>query len=115
MSIDFDFSAVYELGADLKRYGAETQPMAEAAVAKSAHDLEAHAKTQAPVDTGALMNSIGSTVAGLHAEVGPTVHYAPYPEFGTYKMAPQPFMGPAADAVEPAFLAAMEQIAGGFA
>lgn len=113
VEFDFDFSALYELGADLKRIGDETQPMAEAAVAKAAHDIEAHAKSWVPVDTGALMNSISTDVDGLSAEVGPTVNYGVYVEYGTYKMEPRPYMETAADTVEPQFLAAMEQIAGG--
>lgn len=113
MEISFDFSEVYNLGSALTRAGQTARQQAELVVAKSAHDLEAQAKSLAPVDTGALMNSIGTDATGLHAEVGPTVNYAQFLEFGTYKMAPQPFMGPAADAVEPAFLAAMEQIAAG--
>lgn len=31
--------------------------------------------------------------------VGTNVHYAPYQEFGTYKMSPNPFMRPAANEV----------------
>ena len=50
--------------------------------------------------------------ARMSAEVGPTVHYAPHVEYGTARQAPQPFMRPAADAVEPAFVEAMADIAG---
>jgi len=65
------------------------------------------------VDTGALRNSIGTNVTGLSAEIGPTVNYAPYQEYGTSRMAAHPYMGPAADEVTPGFVSAMEQIGKG--
>lgn len=118
VEFDFDFSALYELGADLKRIGDETQPMAEAAVAKAAHDLEAQGKanivSMGAVDTGAMLNSTSADISGLQAIVGPTTNYAVYVHEGTWKNGgPRPFMSNAADTVEPQFLAAMQQIAGG--
>lgn len=38
------------------------------------------------------------------------VDYGVYQEFGTYKMAAQPFMNPAADAVRPAFEAGIKKL-----
>lgn len=38
------------------------------------------------------------------------VDYGVYQEFGTYKMAAQPFMNPAADAVRPAFDAGIKKL-----
>ena len=94
--------------------GAETKTvvMASRAIRKAALDIEAHAKVKAPVDTGALRGSISTTIAntGLAAEVGPTVHYGLYLEFGTARMAPQPYMGPASDIVEPSLIEALAQI-----
>lgn len=65
--------------------------------------VERRAKQLAPVDTGRLRSSItsglaedGSTVAGL---VGTDVDYAVHVEYGTYRMAPQPFMRPALEEV----------------
>lgn len=104
---------LFDLAADLGKASFAATRKASLVVAKSAHDVERIAKTRAPVDTGALRNSISATVHTLSAEVGPTVNYAPYLEFGTSRMAPQPFMGPAADATEPGFVAAMEQLADG--
>lgn len=101
------------LAADLGKAGFDTTRKAGQAVRKAATDIEAGAKAIAPVDTGNLRNSIGTSMHGpLSAEVGPTAHYGIYVEFGTYKMAAQPYMGPAADRVEPSFVAAMEQLGG---
>lgn len=109
---DTDFSEVRKLASDLGKASAEATKLAMAVVAKTAKDIEADAKNLAPVDTGALRNSISSDVKQLSAEVGPTVNYAPHVELGTYKMTPQPYMGPAADRRTPAFLAAMEKLGG---
>jgi HK97 gp10 family phage protein len=56
------------------------------------------ARFDAPVDTGNLANSIipdgpymeGKTAYGY---VGTNVFYAPFVEFGTYKMGARPFLG----------------------
>lgn len=102
---------VRELAVSLHTLAESARPKAAQVVAKSALSVEAGAKNRAPVDTGALRNSIGTDVSGLSATVGPTVHYAPYLEFGTRRMAARPFMGPAADIVAPSFEAALLGIA----
>jgi len=89
-------------------------------VRKAALEVEKGAKLRAPVDTGALRNSISTTLFGaglgagdtIAAEVGPEVHYGIYVEYGTYKMAPRPYLGPAFDEVEPGFAAALEELGG---
>jgi HK97 gp10 family phage protein len=100
------------------------------AVAATAFAIERQAKINAPVDTGALRNSIYSRVGksgGNHTEaaasvasarpgtqmgvlpepenattayVGPGVEYAVYVELGTSKRGAQPFLLPAVRAVE---------------
>lgn len=58
-----------------------------------------YAKQNCPVDTGRLRNSIlYNTTGNLSCTVNTTVTYAPYIEFGTYKMRAQPFLYPAYDA-----------------
>lgn len=59
---------------------------------------EGYAKQSCPVDTGRLRNSISHAVdpIGNAAYIGTNVEYAPYVEFGTSKMAPRPFLRPAA-------------------
>jgi HK97 gp10 family phage protein len=60
-----------------------------------------------PVDTGYLQSTIYSLAEGMQLEIGATADYASYVEFGTYKMAAQPYLRPAFDgwmnAVEAAF------------
>ena len=65
---------------------------------EAAARIEATAKSLAPKVTGALAASITSDPTKTGAEIGPTVRYAPFVEYGTWKDAPQPFMGPAAEA-----------------
>lgn len=112
--LDVDTSAIASLRADLTNAGPQTLPRAHAAVMKSALDVQHIAQSTAPVDTGYLRSSIGiddlSGNGGAKAVIGPTANYAPYVEYGTYKMGPRPFMGPAADAVIPGFVAAMASI-----
>lgn len=83
----------------------------DALVGKAALDIEAQAKTFAPVDTGTLKNSIQAIKIGLaHWKVVVGVHYGAYVEWGTVKMAAQPFLQPAVNIVRPAFLAALKRV-----
>lgn len=99
---------------------------------KFAFMVEARAKLSSPVDTGALRNSIYTATqdddnyavasasarqanpdvltephpgpsGGVLAVVGPCVDYAEYQEFGTNKMAAQPYLIPAVEEVSRAF------------
>ena len=83
-----------------------------------AFQVEALAKMKAPVDTGALRNSIYVSLLDSHtppkeatenlpvpdndvtAFVGPSVEYAIYQELGTSFMEPQPYLLPALREVE---------------
>ena len=98
------------LAAELSREAAQMQQKASQAVAKAAFDTQARARASAPVDTGNLRNSITVDAQGTRARVGAEADYAIYVEMGTSRMAAQPFMNPAADAVEPSFLEAMSQL-----
>ncbi len=70
-------------------------------VRETAADVTATAKVLAPVKTGNLRRSITHQVNdipdGIEAVVGTNVEYAPYVEFGTSRMAPRAFLGPALD------------------
>jgi HK97 gp10 family phage protein len=85
---------------------------ASAVVRRASFDVEGQAKGRAPVDTGALKNSIGTEFenGGLTGIVAPHVEYAAFVEYGTKRMSAQPYMTPAAESVAPAFIAAMKQM-----
>lgn len=70
-----------------------------------ADKIAASARVRAPVDTGFLRSSIGSrsVEAGKTAEVFAGADYAAYVEYGTYKMAAQPFLEPAVNEYEAEF------------
>ena len=102
-----DFSAIRTLSVDLGEATVGVNVKARAVVRKSAADLEKLAKRRAPKRTGALRDSITSTSSGLTAEIGPTIRYAPFVEYGTARMKPRPFLGPATTVVEPKFEAAI--------
>lgn len=106
----FDTSAIRKLQTDLEGLSARAVPTASRAVAKVALDIEASAKLFAPVDTGNLRNSISTDHGVLSAEIGPTAEYGAYVEEGTSRMAPQPYMGPAADRNFPRLEAALAAI-----
>lgn len=78
------------------------EAVARAAVKEVADKIATSAQEYVPVDTSALHDTIRSvsTGAGKEAEVtagDDTVDYAAYVEFGTYKMAAQPYLSPAVD------------------
>lgn len=114
--MDWDTGELRALAADLGRASASATRKASQVVRKATLDVEARAKAYAPVDTGALMNSIASTFsdAGLSGVVGPTVEYGAYVEMGTSNpnYPPQPYMGPALADIEPGFVAAMTELGG---
>lgn len=58
---------------------------------------EAYAKQACPVDTGRLRNSISHDADEEAAYIGTNVEYAPYVELGTSRMAPRPYLRPAAE------------------
>lgn len=114
MATGFDGSEIFTLAADLRSGTAQVKQKAGAAVRKTAADIAKDAKSLAPVDTGNLKSSIGTTKVGpLEMEVGPTASYGIYQELGTSRQPGTPFMGPAADRQIPAFLEAIGQVADG--
>lgn len=89
----------------------EIRARARAAVAKAALDIEAHAKALAPVDTGLLRNSITAIeITPDHWRVTSPVSYSVYQEYGTSRMAAQPYMTPALEAVRPVLESALRRL-----
>lgn len=97
---------------------ASIDPDTEKVVKSVAFQIEALAKIKAPVDTGALRNSIYVSLKthnvppteatevlptptdNVSAYVGPSVEYAIYQELGTGEMEAQPFLIPALREIE---------------
>ena len=73
----------------------------EAIVREIALAIEYEAKRLCPVDTGRLRASITTEkIDTATYGVGTNVEYAPYVEFGTRKMAAQPYLRPAVERVK---------------
>lgn len=98
-----DFGELRALSIDLAAATGRVGTLASAAIRKTAADIQADAQVLVPVDTGNLQSSIGVDVTGdgrfgvIEAEIGPTADYGAYVEYGTSRMAPQPYLGPAFD------------------
>ena len=111
-----DLTQVNRIAADISRAAAGALPLARIVVQKVCADTKRDAQAFAPVDTGALRSSIsyetGADQGSVWGEVGPTVSYAPYVEYGTSRMAPYAYMGPAFDRHAGAFVDAMSQLPG---
>lgn len=110
------FGEVEQLAARMEASRRMIGQRAARVVRRSAAQVEALSKQNAPVDTGNLRNSITTIMQGdgrfatMQASIGPTAHYGGYVEYGTSRMAPQPYLGPALDAVKPEFEAAMREL-----
>lgn len=80
-------------------------------VRKAAYDIEAHAKSIVPVDTGKLKNSISVEMPKeTLAIIAPHTEYAGYVEYGTRRQRAKPYMRPAAEKVAPSFLEACRKL-----
>ena len=117
MSLTLDTSAARALGSRIADAGPRIGAAGSAVLRRTALAIEADAKALAPVDTGALRASISTTITGdgrsgrMSAEIGPTVEYGVYQEYGTSVMAGQPYMGPAFDRQVPSYADALAQLA----
>ena len=76
-----------------------------------AHQVEGEAKNMAPVDTGALKNSINTQKQSeAHYIVADGVEYGIYQELGTHKMSAHPFLIPAVEKVRNYIIEAVKRI-----
>jgi HK97 gp10 family phage protein len=84
---------------------AQVDANARSAPKRVADRIAARARQYAPVASGALRGSIESVSVdkGYSADVEVHAEYAAYVEYGTYKMAPQPFLTPAVEDYEREF------------
>ena len=112
--MSIEMKGLNELTASFAADNLKVAAGARDAVRLAAVGTERDSKIFAPVDTGALRNSISTTITGnafySRAEVGPTVNYGAFLEEGTARMAPHAFMGPAFDRNAPAFVKACSEV-----
>lgn len=84
----------------------ELRPRAKQLIRAAAFEVQGKAQVNAPVDTGALKNSIEATEVGIYTWwviVG--VDYGAFVELGTSRMAAQPYLTPAVEEVAPIYRA----------
>lgn len=87
-----------QLQAALTVAAAVARAASESAVASEVKSVSADARGGAPVQTGELRSGVTGSASGLSGEVRSPVRHSGFVEFGTGKMAAQPFMAPAAEA-----------------
>jgi HK97 gp10 family phage protein len=97
---------------ELDRISGELEARAERLISATAFQIQADAKTFAPVDTGALRASIHvePQAERLTRQIADGVEYGIYQELGTYKMAAHPFMVPAVEKVRSKFLSMWREL-----
>lgn len=78
--------------------------------ARAADSAAQAAREIVPVETGALRGSIASHAQGLSAAATAAAPHAAMVEYGTSRMAPRPYMYPAAQAVRGDFFEAMRAL-----
>lgn len=116
MWIDTSELEAFRVG--LGRSGARVGLAGGRIIRAGAAKMERHMKTNAKVDTGAMRNSVSSSIIGggrstsIVAEVGPTVDYAIFVSEGTSKMAGDHFVPNAFDAIIGEVISAVEQLGG---
>lgn len=82
-------------------------------VAAAAVECQSTAKVLVPKDTGTLARSIVAEPENpLSWVVGTDVEYAPFVEYGTHRMAAQPYLTPAAEAQRQRFISALNRVIG---
>lgn len=111
MSVSFKIKGVDRMVRQLAIKGKQARIATDRQLELSSLRIERGAKTGAPVDTGALKNTIFSAQAGsLTYKVTAPQHYAVYVEKGTRKMRAQPFLKPAIDAECPKLISNLRKI-----
>lgn len=102
----------------LRTFPQRAEAAVQAVVAEYATLIAREAQANAPVDTGALRASIHAELGRLAARVvagGGDVDYAAFVEFGTSRMAAQPYLFPAYEMHWQAFVLAVRDAVEGAA
>lgn len=111
MSVSFKVKGVDRLVRQLAIKSKQARIATDRQLELSSKRIERMAKVKAPVDTGALKNSIFSAKAGnLTYKVTAPQYYAIYVEKGTRKMRAQPFLQPALDTERPKLISNLRKI-----
>ncbi|MCO4568521.1 HK97-gp10 family putative phage morphogenesis protein [Streptococcus infantarius] len=111
MSVKFKVRGVDQMVRLIANKGKKARIATNRELDLSSKRIERMAKVKAPVDTGALKNSIFSTKAGnLTYKVTAPQHYAIYVEKGTRKMRAQPYLKPALDAERPKLISNLRKL-----
>nr|WP_278914270.1 HK97-gp10 family putative phage morphogenesis protein [Streptococcus lutetiensis] len=111
MSIKFKVRGVDQMVRLIANKGKKARIATNRELDLSSKRIEHMAKVKAPVDTGALKNSIFSAKAGnLTYKVTAPQHYAIYVEKGTRKMRAQPYLKPALDAERPKLISNLRKL-----
>ena len=111
MSVSFKVKGVDRLVRQLAIKSKQARIATDRQLELSSKRIERMAKVKAPVDTGALKNSIFSAKAGnLTYKVTAPQHYAIHVEKGTRKMRAQPYLKPALDAERPKLISNLRKL-----
>jgi HK97 gp10 family phage protein len=91
--------------AKLDQIARKSQKRAEGIIKTAALEVESRAKQRAPVDTGALKNSLRATEREkLLWQVADGVEYGIFQELGTSRMPAHPFLVPALESIRDWFI-----------
>ncbi|MCL8026314.1 HK97-gp10 family putative phage morphogenesis protein [Nocardioides bruguierae] len=116
MSVRIDTSQVRALGARVATNGGRVGSRGSAVLRRAMYAIQEDAQALAPVDTGALVESISTSFTGdgrngrMSGETGPTVDYGLYVHDGTSRMPGRPYLATAFDRQVPRFEAAVRQL-----
>ena len=111
MSIKFKVSGVDRMVRLIANKSKQARIATNRELDLSSKRIERMAKTKAPVDTGALKNTIFSAKAGdLTYKVTAPQHYAFFVEKGTRRMRAQPYLRPSLDAERPKLISNLRKI-----
>ena len=102
--LKMDMEVKVELNADWSKFGDKLQNVIEIAARHIELDAKDRLRNWPAHDTGMTIGTTQSRkqdTEGLVWRVGPTTEYAPFIEFGTWKMRARPFMVPSAEKESP--------------
>lgn len=112
----FQVSGLNKLMVELGAEATHAPHQARKVVQEHAAKVKATAQQLVPQDTGELQRSISYETrvskGGAFGEVGPTARHGIFVEWGTSKMAPRAFMGPALDRHSDDFVDGIAEVPG---